>query len=73
MYCPELLRINQHRVVDIPDGKAIFGRVGSTPLSGSMYSGDEEIPQSLSKTEQLAATERELDAEYQRMLEREGK
>lgn len=64
MYCPEELKVNRHRVVLIPDGKDVFGRVGRPDIPASLYSGDETPTTGLSKTEELAATEQRLYEEY---------
>lgn len=64
MYCPEELKVNRHRVVLIPDGKDVFGRVGRPDIPASLYSGDETPATGLSKTEELAATEARLYEEY---------
>jgi len=62
-------------VVDIPDGKALFGRINanSQNLSAQMYSPDEVQRMNMSKTEQLRSTENELLEVLDRQREQEEK
>lgn len=56
MYVPKKLKLNRFRVVQIPSGKEIFTRFGA--CTGQRYSGEDEVPPLLSKTDAAAAVDR---------------
>lgn len=69
MYCPEKLKLNKFKQVQIPSNKDYFGRLGTSPVPSSQYTGEDNLaPFPQRKTDELASTERDIIAEL-RVLE----
>lgn len=64
MYCPEKQKYNRFEVVDIPSNRDLFFRLGRRMPEANMFSGEEELPQTMSKTDALAAAARQAEQEY---------
>lgn len=68
MYCPEKLKLNKFKLVRIPKGIELFGRIGQIEADPSRYTGDgEALPFQQSKIDAIA----EADAEYNKYLNKE--
>lgn len=65
MYCPEKLKLNKFKQVNIPSKKEYFSRYGAISSPSQSYTGEEGSPvqTGLNKTEQLEATSRYLEAQ----------
>lgn len=65
MYCNEKMKLNKFVQVAIPKNSEYFRRFnGNLPVpSNGNYSGDEVVPQGLTKVEQISAANR-LNEQY---------
>lgn len=70
MYIKDELKINKFQLVRIPSNKEYFGRVGLSSIgTGDQYTGDEMMPQQVSKIDNLAY----MDAYDKMMASEESK
>lgn len=53
MYIPEKMKVNKFEDVAIPSNKSFFARLGAVAPESLQYSGDEPIPEPMSKTESI--------------------
>lgn len=51
MYIPEKMKINKFEEVAIPSNKSFFSRLGFVAPESLKYSGDEVVPEPLSKSD----------------------
>lgn len=53
MYIPEKMKVNKFEDVAIPSNKSFFARLGAVAPETLKYSGDEPIPEPMSKTDEI--------------------
>lgn len=53
MYIPEKMKVNRFEDVAIPSNKSFFARLGAVAPESLKYSGDDLVPEQMSKTEQI--------------------
>lgn len=53
MYIPEKMKVNKFEDVAIPSNKSFFARLGLVSPDALQYSGDEPVPEQMSKSQSI--------------------
>lgn len=66
MYCPDKLKLNKFKEVNIPSNRDYFARFGKVTVPSSMYGGDKQaVPMPMNKTDELAKAQVLVDMEME--------
>lgn len=74
MYCPEKLKLNRFKQVQIPSNKDYFSRLGVVATPSTSYTGDDHdvhFPQN--KTEEFARIDKQIESDgYRKKIDSES-